>query len=342
MVRLKDIAEKANVSVSTVSRVLGNRPGTVPISERTSQKVVKVARELGFRPNEAARRLQLRSQWATLALFLPETWGLTADSAFSGYFFRAIFDNLGPHHGLTVVLYEPSDLKASYDSISNVVSGMIIVGPNSYDLQFLSDLSSSVQPPFVVVNRVLESAISIVGDNESGAVAGVNHLVQKGHRRIALISEVDPDSASNIHPRDRGYVRGLRDNVAEHDPSLVFRLPAQLKNEDGERCLQTVVAELLSLPDPPTALFCTRDKFAFAVVRELKRRGMRPPRDMAVVGFDGAEICDLSDPPITSVRLPAEEMGRKAVEIVVGYLAGTVNPENKIVLPCELVIRQTS
>jgi DNA-binding LacI/PurR family transcriptional regulator len=172
-------------------------------------------------------------------------------------------------------------------------------------------------------------------DDVAGGRTAVQHLVNLGHERIALISGTpgDPMGFTSQFDRRRGYRETLRSAGLEVDPSL--DVPGDFTVEGGEMAM----ARLLSLPRPPTAVFAESDEMAFGALRTLQRAGLSAPRDMSLIGFDDHLLADLMN--LTTIAQPVREQGARAAEMLLEVLGGH-SGEHRVTLPTRLIVRGTT
>jgi len=176
-------------------------------------------------------------------------------------------------------------------------------------------------------------AHSVGIDNLAASCDIVGHLVSLGHRRIAYIG--DRLGYQSDTERLAGYRATLRKADLTIDPSLIVQ--GDGKPEEGERA----AGHLLQLPQPPTAIFCYNDMTALGALRAAGNRGVRVPQELSIAGFDDLFVASYTSPPLTTIRQPKQEMGRRAMLILLQILAGE-EPESRILLPGELIVRGSS
>jgi LacI family transcriptional regulator len=191
--------------------------------------------------------------------------------------------------------------------------------------------------PFVVVDPRVpldEGVAAVSAANASGARAAVQHLLSLGHRRIAALTGI-PEWLASIE-RLNGYHSAHAAAGVLADPALVVEADYSL--EGGE----AAAAKLLDLPDPPTAVFAFNDNMAVAVLREARRRGLRVPEDLSVIGFDDSQQAGIVTPELTSVRQPLAEMGRMAVSLLLRLLENQRVEGLNVELQTRLVVRDST
>jgi LacI family transcriptional regulator len=330
-VSIKDVAHRAGVSVTTVSHVLNDAPGK-RVSEDTRSRVRVAADELGYRPNGVARSLRLnRSQ--ILALVSDEIATtphagqiiLGAQEAASRRGWLLMFVNSGGDPGT-----ELAEIQALQQ---RQVDGFLYATMYHREVTVPEELRDV--PTVLLDARTADASFSsAVPDEVEGGRTATKVLVDHGHRRIALVNNVDDIPATR--ERLAGYRRALEAAGLPSDGGLV--VAARSETEGG------IVAggRLLDREDRPTAIFCFNDRMAMGVYHAAAVRGLRIPEDLSVVGFDNQElIADGLRPGLTTVALPHYEMGAWAVDRLIRTIEDPeVRPE-QVRLPCPLVVRDS-
>ncbi len=298
---LSRVATDASVSISTVSKVLNGRKG---VSDATRSRVEDLLREHGY---------NRRNSGLTVAPLIELVFS-EIDSAWAIETIQGV-ERVARENGMSVVLTESGDRHSpGPDWIDGVMSrrpaGVILV---------FSDLSSdhkhqlrSRNIPFVVVDPSGDPAPdvpSIGSANWSGGYLAARHLVELGHRRIAMIT--GPDDVMNSTARLSGYRAALEAAGLEARPEYV--VAGDFHYDDGvERG-----RELLELPEPPTAIFAGSDLQAFGVYEAARVLGISIPSELSVVGYDDLKIAQWAGPPLTTVRQPLTEMAEEATRLVI-------------------------
>jgi DNA-binding LacI/PurR family transcriptional regulator len=329
-----DVARKAGVSRSTVSRVL-NGVASDLVSKETQGRVLKVAADLGYFPNAAAQQLRMGRSGA-LGLILPSpVYYLTSNYAF-GQFLTGIAE-VTEAAGFSLLLCPGNSSGQAARFLQNgQVDGALVLHPHKNDPMFngLGHLGS----PVVFMNQVAPDlgASWVDLDNQGGVRKAIDHLISKGHRRIGLI--VGRAGFVVTEARHEGYCQGLLAGGLALDSSLVVfvpdpRLPPQ--GADG-------MLRLLALPDPPTAVLCLPDQLAMGAMTVAKEAGLRIPQDVAIVGFDDDPAAAYQNPLLTTVRGDFRGKARVAARMLIDFIEGKLEPPATILLPTELVIRQSS
>ncbi|SMB90544.1 transcriptional regulator, LacI family [Thermanaeromonas toyohensis ToBE] len=326
MVTIKDVARRAGVSVTTVSRVLNNTPH--PVSPETRQKVLEAVAELGFCPNAAARSLQLH-ETRTIGLMLPDV----ANPYYSGIV-RGIED-VAHEEGYTIVLCNTDRSRERTLKYLRVlrekrVDGVIFMGGGIAEDAKEDRFFQQEDIPTVVIGRHSGAFPSVQIDNAEAARQAVMHLLTRGYRYIGCIA--GPSSSTTVQDRLAGYRRALVENGLEYEPSWVVH--ADFTPAGGYRAAQ----ELLERQPRPTALLVHNDLMAVGAIKALADRGLVIPRDVAVIGFDDIPLASYVTPGLTTVRIPVYELGATAMRLLRDLLVGQPVPEVTI-LPVDLVVR---
>jgi LacI family transcriptional regulator len=332
MVTVRDVARRAGVSSSTVSHVL-NR--TRFVSDELRDRVLAAMHELEFHPNAAARMLSLKRS-NTLGLIVSDIRNPFFASVTRGV------EDVAQEHGYTVVLCNSDeDLVKETACLktlqSRQVDGVLLASAGVAD-EYVSRLVQAGYP-VVLVDRDLPDlgAPAVLLDNEGAAYSGVRHLIDRGHRRIGMIS--GRGSISTTTERVAGYQRALREAGLEPDSGLV--ISGQSTSEGGVAATHA----LLDLEPPPTAIFSGNNLMSIGALHAIASRGLTVPDDVAMVGFDDFPFpwSDAFRPHLTTVAQPTYELGRRAAETLVQMLNGSGTlAAPRVALEGKLVIRESS
>lgn len=330
----RDIAERAGVSRTVVSFVLNNRPH-VGISDETRRRVLQAVAELGYRPNSAARSL-VSGRTSTIGVvvnerrpdaygdaFLPELLrGIDASCREVGY--RMLLEYLGERQSENPYLVLLQEGR---------VDGLIVCGPHP-DEQSLSQLVQSGAPAMIIGDAGDSGCPSVDVDNVEAAQQAVAHLCAHGYTRIALITNAALTAPSS-RGRTQGYRRALAAARLPVDDSLIVE--GDLDEASGRRGM----SRLLGLVPRPDAVFAASDQIAVGALAALREAGLRAPEDVALVGFDDLALASLVHPALTTVRVPAGELGRSAGRRLVDQIGGASLEQLRLILPTSLVLRQS-
>lgn len=316
-----DVARTAGVSLKTVSRVVNDEAGVGP---ETGARVKRAIAALGYRPNDIARSLRRRQRAATAGLVIEDL-----RNPFYSTIARAVEEVARDHRHVVIVGSSDEDPASERKVVGTLlerrVNGLLLV-PAGRDHSYLKE-ELALGMPVVFMDRPpgnLEADVILI-DNVGGARAATEHLLADGHRRIGVVG--DPPTIYTIAERVAGFEEAFAGAGVPLDESLI-RVGARdvLEAEAATR-------ELLSLPNPPTALFTTNNRASVGALRAMRGSGARP----ALVGFDDFELADMLS--VTVVRHDPREMGRRAAQLLFARLGGDERPVQRIVLPTELVVR---
>ncbi|HEX3056357.1 MAG TPA: LacI family DNA-binding transcriptional regulator [Gaiellaceae bacterium] len=326
--RIADVAARAGVGVATVSRVLNGHANVRPA---TRDRVLDAIRTLNYRPSSVARNLSLQRTMVIGAL-LP--W-FTNPSAVQRV--RGIVDGLsGSAYDLMVFDIESEDRQRRAFELfdrGDRADGLLVVSTNPPDMEV--ERINAAGLPCVLVDAVHASLPSIAVDDVAGGEMATRHLIELGHRRIALIGDPPPEFRFDwSRDRTRGYEQALSRAGIEVRPEYV---------REGTRLLHVargIAAELLALPDRPTAVFAASDTQAIGAIEAARARGIRVPEELSVIGFDDIEVASYVG--LTTVRQPLFESGRRGAELLLRALSGRQVDVRTELLPLELVVRSTT
>jgi LacI family transcriptional regulator len=327
-VTIKDVARMAGVSVATVSRVFND---SGPVNEETRRRIREVASELRYVPNDAARSLITR-RTSTFGVLLPDMYGEFFSEVIRG------IDHMvqqNDYHLLVSSSHnDRSEIEAALRAMRGRVDGMIVMSPD-IDAQALgANLPEGL--PVVLLNCAGAGAgfDSLNIDNYGGAYAMAEHLIGRGHRRIAMITGEERNH--DARERLRGYRAALAQAGIARDER--WEVPGDFTEFSG----YDAVARLLAVTPRPTAIFAGNDSMAIGALSALREAGVRVPEDMAVAGFDDIPIARYMSPPLSSVHVAIDELGALATETLLQAVArkGQHEPRQRT-LPTTLVVRSS-
>ena len=327
---MADVAAQAKVATSTVSHVVN---GTRPVSPQLRERVLDAIEQTGYSPNRVARSL-VTSDTHLIGIVM---------SALTNRFFVpvvAAIDRAGRRHGYSSVLANSSDraddeAEAVNMLLSRRVDG-IVLAPAAGDRGPVLDRLLAEEVPTVLIDRFADDRFDQVGvENVEAAASLVQHLAVLGHSRIALVSGLG--GLSTTDERVAGYRLGLERAGLGFERDLVSCGKSQAG--PAERALSA----LLRIDDPPTAIIAGNNYMTIGVLRELQRRQIRVPDDMAVVAYDDLEFAEVFQPRLTVIAQPVSQIASKAVSLLIRRMAGkdgAAEPQ-KIQLPGIFVHRES-
>ena len=330
---LEAVALAAGVSRATVSRVVN---GSNRVTPKTRRVVEKAIRRLGYVPNRAARSLVTR-RTESIGLVIPEPTTKLFGDPFFPQLIRGINAVLAEADQVLVLLTPQSahdEEKLGEYLVSGHLDGAMLVSLHGADPlpAFLADRGI----PVVVGGRPTRGIpVDVVDvDNVQGALQAVRHLVALGRRRIVTVT--GPLDMAPAQDRLMGYRSALAEAGIDHDPTL------ELPGDFDQAVSREVVERFIASGGKFDALFAASDVMALGAMSAIRRAGLRVPRDIAVVGYDDSALALFSDPPLSSVRQPIEEMGREMARAMLAQLGPSRQVPRSVVLATELVVRGSS
>jgi LacI family transcriptional regulator len=334
MTTIRDVAKRLSLSITTISRALD---GYGDVAEGTRKLVEQTAREMGYAPNRAARQLR-RKRTDTLGYILPASESQFADPFFSE-FIAGLGDQAATENFDLLVLTAAPGSEAEKGLFQRwvqgrKVDGMVLNRMRLYDwrVQYLSGQGL----PFVSLEKSLDGVDHpyVEVDVRAGFVALIQHLVERGHRRIAYIGagrelKIQSD-------RFAGYGAGMVSAGLELEPRLVC--DGDLSRQSGYQATR----KLLAMKNPPTAITCANDLTAIGALEAAHDLSQEVGRGLVVAGFDGIEESQHTQPPLTTLKQPVYEIAQHLVRMLVAMLLEQPLPERRVQLQAELLVRQST
>lgn len=321
---IQDIASKANVSISTVSRVLN---GNVPVREDKRAAVLQAVEQLEYKPNVFAQGLASGQSMAVGVLtqqISSPFYDAILHGALSGLQSTGYFPIIADGH------WQPGREQRAIDTLlTRQVDGLIIIGATSPD-NYLQELSKKL--PIVVIGRDIPGLCTISVDNFSGGYAATHHLIQLGHRHIAHITGIV--SQGDAIERRRGYEQALTDADIVVDETLIVE--GQFSEQSGVLAIQMLLMRGRTF----SGLFTANDQIAYGARLALFRHNIRVPDDVSIVGFDDQSASAYVIPPLTTMRQPAADMGRTSANKILQLIKGEKVENTQ--LSAELIIREST
>jgi len=333
MPTLREIADRAGVSVGTVSNVIN---GTAAVSAERRERVLAAIRELDYQPNHVARSLKLKkTRMLGMVIsditnpFFPQLVRGAEDAALKNSYLLITFntdDNVEREKRVLSVLRQ-----------RRVDGVLLVVAPNAGDDGHIRGILDSGMP-IVCLDR-LPAGIevdSVSVDNVAGARDCVRHLISMGHRRIAILT--GPKAVQTAAERLQGYQEALIQAGIAADPALI--LEGDFRSESGYRLGRA----LLAGSDRPTAVFVCNNMMALGLLRALAELGLNCPRDVAVASFDDFPLAEAFQPRMTAVAQPAYSIGYRGAELLIARIEGRpAEPRpSRIRLATQLLVRESS
>ncbi len=331
---ISDIAKELNTTAATVSRALSDHPR---ISAETKRSVHLTATKLNYKRNRVASSLRL-GKTHLIGVIIP-----SAEINFFGSVVHGI-ETIANLHGYNVVLYQSNETREYEEKgietfLSARVDGILVsLAKGTFDYSHFEHIKKR-GVPLVLFDRTNDELgiDSVVIDDYKGAYMATEHLISKGYRRIAHIA--GPQHLKNFHERIRGYAAALQGNGMVMDESLVWHGNVSIESgREGAR-------HLLSLPEPPDAIFATEDFTALGAIKEIKERGIIIPGEMGIIGFANEQFGEHITPTLSTIDQQTIQMGKSALNLLIDLIEkreGTVGGGQKIVLEPVIIARESS
>ncbi len=328
---IKDIAKRLNISLSTVSRALRN---AADVNSDTKKAVLALSEELNYQPNKLALSLR-QKQTHTIGVIVPNL-----DYVLS-LMVRGI-DEVALEAGFTVMVCQSNEsfgreILNTRRLLESLVDGFIIsVSSETKSFEHFKKIQER-NIPIVVFDRVTPQLIapSVRIDNEEGGFIATEHLIEQGYKRIAVLA--GPENLGVSNKRLEGYLNALKKYKVKKDPSLIVHCDF---NQDYA---YYATLELLAMKKRPDAIFTISDRMAIGAMLAIKKKGLRMPQDIGLVGFNNEPVTGLVTPSISSVEMPSFELGKLAAKL---FIETMHHPENlnsvEKVLKPKLIIRESS
>jgi LacI family transcriptional regulator len=329
-VTIEDVAQLAQVSKMSVSRVLNGQPG---VSEKTRQRIIEAMDSLGYLASLARRTRRGSSK--LIGLLIPDI-----TTTYMGEILRGV-SGAAERLNYGLMLYTQGSSNSAqrtsyYLSLLNnsLVDGVLMVVPRDYEV-IASELKNYALP-YVIIDHHSGTGNepSVTATNRKGTLDAMRHLLALGHQRIGFITGRMDIACS--HDRLQGYRDGLAEVGLPFDPELVRE--GDFSQPSGFQQAQV----LLQLKEPPTAIVASNDVMAFGVMDAAKAAGLAVGQDLSIVGFDDIFMASQVYPPLTTVRQPMAAMGEAALEMLVSLLDGRMILTRRQELPTELIIREST
>lgn len=330
-VTIKDVAKKADVSYATVSRALNGKYG---VRDKTREKILAVARAMGYTPNAIARGL-VKRQTHTIGLIIPDI-----TNPFYPEVARGIEDQARAS-GYSVFLCNTNYDKQREADYLNLLSekrvdGIIMAPISNQSAQRLEEAGNMI-PVVYVTKRVSGNALSfVVIDDERGGFIATKYLIEQGYKTIGYIG---PDEKTGNDPGER--LAGFRAAFKKFGISVQSRYVriADFKRETG----YNAIARMIEAGNFPRAVFAGNDLLAIGMIQGIKEKGLSVPRDIAIIGFDNIPLAAFPEIRLTTIHQPKYEMGQMAADILLEKIEKrTPGQPRRVILEPELIVRSSS
>lgn len=329
---IRDIAIKLNISVSTVSRAIRDMP---EVKKETRILVLEMAKKLDYEPNKIAQGLRIKKT-NTIGVIIP---------AVTLHFFSSVISGIqetANKLGYNVMFCQSNESfeteKANIQTLlSSRVDGLLIsLSRETNTMDHLNTLQKK-NIPLVFFDRVFDKAgtSKVMVDDYEGAYNAVQYLLKSGCKKIAYLG--GPKNLSISIQRHKGYEAALRDNKIVPDPELFYN--CEHLDEDASANTE----KILSVKNPPDAIFCFNDPIAILCMQSIKKKGFTIPDQISVIGFTNEPISALIEPSLTTVSQPSYEMGKTATKLIIDQIESKEDVKEEVkVLKTSLIIRNST
>jgi DNA-binding LacI/PurR family transcriptional regulator len=329
-VTMRQIAERAGVSIGTVSHVINE---TAAVRPKLRDRVLEAIRSMGYQPSALAQGLR-KNRTNMLGMVIPDI---------TNPFFPAVVrgvEDVAYKRSFRVILCnadnDPSK-EASYvrELRSYHIAGLLIIPSVGADIAGHLRAYSSASVPVVCIDRIPEGwkGDAVLVANAEGAYWATRHLIEMGHKRLAAIA--GPLKLTNAAERLKGFTRALNEARIEIEPEFIQE--ARFDTASGHQA----ALRLLGMLPRPTAIFACNDLMAFGVLEAARELNLRCPEDLSIAGFDSLEFTRFTDPSLTSVYQPGYQLGSTAARLLLQRVDGMSSAPKKVLLPTELKKRNS-
>ena len=333
---ITEVAKLANVSITTVSRVMND--SSHPVNEDTRQRVLKAAKELSYSPSALAQAMVSKD-----TKIIGVIVGDTSDPYFASIV-RGVED-VARSYGYVVIVCNSDrqpEIELRYLDVldSYRVDGVIFTGSGLSDEAYIDNITPYIEhfenrgAAVITMGRHYFPSILVSYDNYQALKEAANHLVDLGHTRIAYVS--GPEVLTSFESRLEGYIDSLNENGINFEPDYYFQ--GDFSYDSG----QLAADRIMTMDRPPTAVLCANDWMAIGCLTALKRQGVAIPGDMSVMGIGDIDSSSYIEPSLTTVSLPLQDMGAMAMDCLIQQRAGNLTEQDLPVLPHEIIIRNST
>jgi LacI family transcriptional regulator len=331
---IKEVAKEAGVSIATVSYVINNK-SSESLSSETVEKVLAAVKKLNYVPNLSARILASNKS-NLIGVVIPQTEP-NKEFMFSNPFYAEFLSSfeyaarvMGYH-----VLISGTNADENYIEIAKKrnLDGIVILGIYSHDIQ--EKLKQSDIPIVMVDSYVQSHHFSTIGtDDRYGGYIATKHLIEKGHKKIAIVTGIVTEDGVNCE-RLSGYKDALKEAGIRYEERYIFE-----GNVDYEYGVESA-EKIRLLKDEITAIFCTADILAMGLIKGLRKYNINVPTDMSVMGFDDVFIAKVTDPSLTTVNQNVSAKGERAAKMIIGLATQNLKGKQNYIIPLEVVTRES-
>ncbi|CDA71909.1 putative catabolite control protein A [Ruminococcus sp. CAG:579] len=303
---IKDVANEAGLSVATVSRVLNN---SANVSEDAAQRVNQAIDKLGYSPNFLGRNLRKRETNVILVI-MP-----TSEHSFYMKIVAGI-QKYAQTRGYDVICASSNstseiEVRQMNMLFNRTVDGVILLG-TQYDADTLNKLSKNYDIALCCEGVDGADVLTVVVDDEQGGYDAAKALIRLGHRKIAFVG-ANENAVSSSRRRD-GFLRAMKEYGITVDPDYIYS--GSFEYENGEAAIRY----FMSLPEPPTAVFCVSDLLAISAIHGAADLGLKVGKDISIIGFDNITMCEMMLPSVSTIEQPCEKLGEMVVRKLIANI----------------------
>jgi LacI family transcriptional regulator len=336
-ITLKDVAREAGTSIASASATIhGSSGDSIRVGAATREKILKAAADLGYVGNPIAKSLATGKARA-VGLMLPYVEAFVDENPFCAQVMHGVFEEAVRRH-YNLVLYTAADgsqTRRFAHLIDNRVDGVLLVMPSDTSEVF-ARCEAQKLPHVSVLTDSTDTGWGVNADDYHGGFLAGQHLCQLGHRKICHLS------GSVEVPTTVNRALGFRDALVQvgAEPDRIDVVESGFSSQHGFKAMNRVLRRPRA--EWPSAIFACNDLCAEGAMRAIREKGLRIPEDFAVVGFDDTWYASMTQPPLTSVRMPIREMGQRAAKMLIDRLEEIEVTETRPILPVSLTIRESS
>lgn len=331
MSTIYDIAKKAGVSPTTVSKVFNNY---TDVSQKTKEKVLRVAQEIGYVPNLSARSLKTNRSYLIGVVF-SENVGIGLEHQFFSVVLESFRNSIGAYGYDTVFINNTlGNQKIGYLDHCKYrnVDGLFIITANPGDIDFSKLIESDIK--CVTTDIIFENKPYVISDNYEGSKLAVNYFYDKGHRNIAHLS--GPLEILAASQRDVGFREAMEErNLIINETNMIQS--AMYKYDDAYKATKELFSRFTD-ENRPTALYASADIMAIAAMQALKDMNLNVPEDVSIIGFDDIALAKYASPQLTTVRQDKKRIGKEVAESIY-KLINKEEVEHEVIIPVSIVER---
>lgn len=328
---IKEIAKKAGVSYSTVSRALNDKRG---VRTDLRELIKRIANDINYLPNSSAKAL-VQKRIGALGIIIPRAGEFAFQSPYYSQMLLGISVIANKNgYKLTLSINEKENYTSLY--FRRLVDGIIVIG-NRLDDEHIIELEEKEVPSVVVPGFLDNSGLdipSVNSENVRCVYRAVNYLLDLGHRKIAFI--LGTMNSKYSVERFNAYQAAFKDRgIAYHSDYIV---ESDFSKTDGFR----LMGRLLDLPERPSCVICINDTITPGALHQINLRGLKIPEDISVVAISSSDILDLFQPPLTTIKTAVIEIGQTATQMLIQLIEKGSCPERHVIVPSEVIIRDST